>query len=256
MVQEKKPRSTELFTGRADNYSQYRPTYPKELISSFETKIGTTPMDIIADIGSGTGILSKLFIENGNTVYGVEPNDEMRAVSAELLRAFPNFHAVKGTGEQTNLADGGVDLIVCGQSFHWFDANLAKAEFRRILKNEGYVALIWNNRTSSERGFNADYEEICRKFSQNYHSSGSTVMKKEILDSFFGSSFEIFSIGNHQELTMDGILGRYMSASYSIERKDPNYRNLLEEMETSFNKHQENGKVKLQYETKVYLGRV
>src|SRR5438552_226529 len=124
--------STTRFSNRVEQYVKYRPSYPKEIIPFLENTIDLNPSFVIADIGSGTGISSKIFLANGNTVYAVEPNNEMRNKAEELLWQYDSFISINGTAEQTTLADTSADMIVAGQAFHWFDAVKAKIEFRRI----------------------------------------------------------------------------------------------------------------------------
>lgn len=248
--------SRELFSGKSSSYSRFRPGYPRSLITRLEDMIGMNPLTVVADIGSGTGILSRLFIENGNIVYGVEPNDEMRQLSATSLRAFPEFHAVSGTGEKTGLPGHSIDLVVCGQAFHWLNPDAAREEFRRILVEDGKVALMWNDRVQDENSFNSEYEVICKKYSPKYHSSGSTVMSTDVFGKFFKGSYATLELDNYQELSMEGVLGRYLSASYSIGSGHPDYENLVSSLELAFKKYQNNEKVRLKYTTRVFLGSV
>ena len=138
--------STERFTTRAENYAKYRPTYPPEVIELMRSECGLTADAVVADVGSGTGILSELLLKNGNKVIGVEPNEAMRTAGAELLRTYPKFTSVAGSAEATTLPSASVDLITAGQAFHWFDASAARKEFARVLKPKGFVVLIWNDR--------------------------------------------------------------------------------------------------------------
>ncbi len=254
MVSNGRPNAEDIFKGRSSDYSQYRPSYPPDIIPLLEKEIGFSPASVVADVGAGTGILSRLFIENGNTVFGVEPNDEMRGVAKTGLRAFPNFHALKGTGEETNLQQDSIDLVVCGQSFHWLDPVRAKVEFRRILKEPGNVALFWNDRVDVQGGFNPEYEKIIMEYSPKYHSSGSTVLDDGLFEDFFSGTCRVFTLDNFQELNLEGIMGRYQSASYSISQDDKNYQKLVNSFEEAFKEHQENGFVKLLYKTKAFIG--
>src|SRR5689334_15561560 len=127
------------FSNRVDNYSKYRPTYPSAVLDLLAAECGLTSNALIADIGSGTGLLAELFLTNGNRVVGVEPNREMRAAGERLLANAPGFTSVDGTAEATTLAAGSVDFVTAGQAFHWFDRALARVEFARILKPEGWV---------------------------------------------------------------------------------------------------------------------
>ncbi len=113
--------TVERFSNRVENYVKYRPGYPREVLDLFRDEMNLTENSVIADIGSGTGISAKLFLENGNEVFGVEPNAAMRGAAEEFLREFPKFKSVDGTAENTNLPDNSVDLVVAAQAFHWFD---------------------------------------------------------------------------------------------------------------------------------------
>ena len=246
----------DLFRGRSEYYNRSRPGYPPSLINLLRDRISFSPSWNVADIGSGTGILSKLFLSNGNTVFGVEPNEEMRAVSVSFLGEYHDFHPVSGAGEQTGLEDNSVDLISCGQSFHWFDTNKAAREFKRILKPEGYVVLVWNDRLPGDKGINAEYEKICASYSPKYHSSGSTVLNKEGFGAFFSRGYEEHALGNFQNLDLDGLKGRYLSASYAISHENERYSELMNSLEEAFRANETDGYVRIEYETRVFLGQI
>ena len=122
---------TKRFSDRVENYVKYRPGYPPALLDCLRQVCGLTPAAVIADVGSGTGILSELFLKNGTPVFAVEPNDDMRQAAELRLGHYPNFASVAGTAETTMLSDRSVDLVTAGQAFHWFDVSQAKAEFAR-----------------------------------------------------------------------------------------------------------------------------
>ncbi len=134
--------STTRFSNRVDNYVKYRPHYPAAVIDYLKKEKVLKDNYVIADIGSGTGISSELFLKNGNTVYGIEPNKEMREGGEKYLSGFKNFISINGTAEDTTLKENSIDVITAGQAFHWFDMVKAKKEFKRILKTNGYVVLI------------------------------------------------------------------------------------------------------------------
>jgi SAM-dependent methyltransferase len=129
---------TERFSGRAEGYAKYRPGYPGEVLGLLEERCGFDRVWIVADVGSGTGNLARLFLENGNAVYGVEPNEEMRGAGERALASYERFVSLAGTAEATTLPDGSVDLVSAGQAFHWFDRERTREEFRRILKPGGW----------------------------------------------------------------------------------------------------------------------
>ena len=177
---------TARFSDRVENYVKFRPGYPAELVTTLQSVVGLNPDSIVADIGSGTGILSELFLKNGNPVLGVEPNLEMREAAESLLAPYPRFMSIGSTAEATGLAPGSVDLIVAGQAFHWFDQTSTKAEFQRILRPEGgWVALIWNERQTDASPFLAAYEALLKTHGTDYEEVNHTRINAEMLSAFF-----------------------------------------------------------------------
>ncbi|MFX1268184.1 MAG: class I SAM-dependent methyltransferase, partial [Promethearchaeota archaeon] len=156
------------FSSRVENYIKFRPNYPSEIIKFLKEKKILIKDSIIADIGSGTGILSEIFLKNGNVVYGIEPNADMRNAAEKLLENYSDFITVDGSAESTNLKGKSIDIITVGQAFHWFDIKQTQKEFRRILKEGGYVILIWNNRKKSDSGFSTEYEKFITKYGKDY----------------------------------------------------------------------------------------
>src|ERR1051326_2513544 len=138
--------STERFSSRVEAYVRHRPSYPKEVISVLHAECGLTPQMSIADVASGTGILTRLLLENGNRVFGVEPNEKMRQAGEEYLAEFPNFVSVAGTGEATSLPGHCVQMITCAQAAHWLKRNVALREFQRILERSRFVVVVFNER--------------------------------------------------------------------------------------------------------------
>src|SRR4051812_45896686 len=123
------PKSTQRFSSRVENYTRYRPRYPAEILAPLRTRCRLTPASVVADLGSGTGFLSELFVANGNRVFGIEPNSQMREAGERLVRSHPKFPNVAGTAESTSLPDASVDFIVAGQAFHWFNREACRKEF-------------------------------------------------------------------------------------------------------------------------------
>ena len=243
-----------IFNGTADFYFRYRPTYPEELMDTITKETGLNPKWVVADIGSGTGILSTLFIEHGNQVKCVEPNDEMRQKSLEILSTRGKVEFIKGTGENTNLPDSSVDLVTCGQSFHWLDRRLAKKEFTRILRGRKWVALVWNDRVNEPGTFTGEYESVVRRYSEEYHSTGSTALNSKDIASFFNGTYREFQLRNVQKLTLESVIGRYRSASYAIKPSNPRYENMVGDFSDVFKKYESNERVDMVYVTKLYLG--
>ena len=154
---------TKRFSNRVENYIKFRPGYPGAIIDLSREECGLNRQSIIADIGSGTGILSELFLKNGNRVFGIEPNAPMRGAGEKILERYSNFTSINGAAEATTLSDNTVDFVVAGQAFHWFDQRCARAEFSRILKPSGWVILLWNERRIDSTPFLRAYEQMLLK---------------------------------------------------------------------------------------------
>src|SRR5690349_12791287 len=136
--------ATLRFSSRVDNYVLFRPGYPFEVLELLKQECGLTSDSVIADIAFGTGIFTRMLLENGNRVYGVEPNADMRRAGERFLKNYSNFTSIAGTAEATSLPDHRVNIITAAQAAHWFDPEKARREFIRILKPKGWLVLIWN----------------------------------------------------------------------------------------------------------------
>jgi SAM-dependent methyltransferase len=246
---------TERFTDTVQDYIKYRPSYPIEVLKLLIDECGLTNKHIIADIGSGTGFLSKLFLDHGNTVYGVEPNASMRLAAEEYLAAYPHFHSINSTAEATSLLDESIDFITAGTAFHWFDAEKAKHEFKRVLKPSGWVVLVWNVRNIQQSSLLRDYETLLLTYCEDYPHSRAQEFEKAVGESFF-SPYEMktCSFVNRQQFNWEGFKGRLLSASYSLRPGDRQYEAMLHELRQIFDRHQQNDQIDFLYETKVYYG--
>ncbi len=249
---------TERFSGRVENYIKYRPAYPPEIINLLAEECGLTRASIIADVGSGTGILSELFLREGNTVYGVEPNREMREAGEALLAGYPRFTSIDGSAEATGLPDASVDLVVAGQAFHWFDVARSRVEIGRTLRDPRRVAFIWNERRTSGTAFLAAYEGLLRGLGTDYaevrHGSG----QGEALAAFFGGAdrYEMASFPYAQRLDREGLRGRVLSSSYVPAAGRPGHQKLVADLDRVFDATSEGGRVSFDYDTSVYFGRL
>ena len=175
----------ERFSNRVANYVKYRPHYPRQVLDYLRQEIGLTPETLIADIGCGTGISSVLFLKNGNVVFGVEPNEAMRAAAVEYLNEFPNFKPVTATAENTTLDEHSVDVVLAGQAFHWFDLDKTKKEFKRILKPGGHIVLMWNERQLDTTPFLVEYEQLLLKYGRDYEVVRHDKFDEKVLDHYF-----------------------------------------------------------------------
>ncbi len=251
-------RPTERFSGRVERYIAFRPSYPKELLLFMKDELGLAESHSIADVGSGTGLLSKLFLDNGNIVYGVEPNAEMRAAAEAWLEDEPGFRSISGRAEEMPpLKDHEVDYIVAGQAFHWFDAAAARGEFGRILKPGGWVVLVWNRRRIKGTPFAAAYEDFVLRWGTDYEEVRSRYGAAGPLDELFGESgYDVRTFANRQELDYAGLEGRVLSASYIPGPTDPNYSTMLEDLRGLFDTNARDGKVVMELDTEAFFGQL
>jgi SAM-dependent methyltransferase len=247
--------STTRFSSRVDDYIKYRPHYPAEIIDLLADKCGLTPESVIADIGSGTGILTKLFLENGNPVVGVEPNREMREGGESYLAEFARFTSVEGTSEATRLPPQSMDFILAAQAFHWFDQTKTRAEFQRILKPNGWVVLIWNDRRTDSTPFLRDYEALLQEFGNDYKEiEHKNVRDENVFIAFFGAPPAAASFDNAQRVDFEGLIGRLNSASYMPGRGDARHAAMVAHAREIFTDHAVNGRVAFEYDTRVFYG--
>jgi SAM-dependent methyltransferase len=247
--------ATKRFADRVSDYVKYRPNYPRVVIETLAREHGLTPAHIIADIGSETGLLSELFLENGNRVFGVELNAEMRKAGEDLLKGWPKFRSLDATAEATTLDVSSVHWVTAGQAFHWFDPVKAKAEFKRILKPGGQVALVWNERRADTSDFLREYEAMLCEFGTDYgevkHRDGAQHLR---LEKFFGPGMSVHSFENYQDFDFDGVRGRLLSSSYAPRPGHKNHEPMLTELLRTFDKHAKQGHVRLEYDTRLYVG--
>lgn len=248
--------ATHRFSNRVENYIRYRPRYPESVIDLLRTECALTSDAVIADIGSGTGILSELFLCNGNLVYGAEPNREMREAGERLLSNYPDFRSVDGTAEATTLEAGRIDFVVVGQAFHWFDLEKTRLEFARILKPGGWVVLVWNMRAGAASPFGRDYEALLHTYATGYAQVNHKRIDDTAIEAFFGGDIQFRAFENRQYFDFDGLKGRLLSSSYSPEPGDPQYAATIATLEQLFDAHQSHGRIAFDYATNVYFGRL
>ena len=244
--------SVERFSNRVQNYVKYRPDYPPEMLEFFKSEFGLTRDSIIADVGSGTGLSSKPFLENGNAVFGVEPNAAMREAAELFLEDFDHFQSIEGTSGATNLPDDFVDFVIAAQAFHWFEPGSTRNEFKRILKPGGYVCLIWNERQLDTNEFLREYEQLLLTYANDYQKVRHENVTEAVLESFFLQPFERATFQNHQILDFDGLKGRLLSSSYMPNEADPKFEPMIKDLTSVFAKHERGGKITILYDTNVF----
>jgi SAM-dependent methyltransferase len=243
------------FSNRVADYVRYRPSYPAGVLTFLSENCGLLRHHVVADIGSGTGLLSKLFVRNGNHVYGVEPNAEMQEAGDEFLRVYPNFAGITGSAEATTLADRSIDFVTTGQAFHWFDPIASRKEFSRILKPGGWVVVVCNERLTDSTPFLRDYEALLRRFGTDYAHVSDSYPLPEDMQSFFGArGFLSHELPNAQEFDLDGLSGRLRSSSYAPAANHPDFPQMMNELKHIFAAYQHNGIVRFDYRTRIYAG--
>jgi len=248
------PDTTARFSGRVADYVRARPGYPPELAVRLATACGWHDAVTIADVGSGTGLLAKVFLDAGHRVIGVEPNGEMRAAGDTLLGTHGRFSSVGGRAEATGLAAASVDLVSAGQAFHWFDRQLARAEFIRILRPGGHVALVWNDRrldaTPLLQGYEALLVAHCPEYLRLVHRN----VDEAVLAEFFAPAVPVsFVFDNRQEFDWEGLVARHLSSSF-VPREDRTGH--MSALRALWDQHQRHGRVAFEYDVRVTVGRL
>jgi SAM-dependent methyltransferase len=246
--------STQRFSSRVDTYVRFRPSYPKQIVETLEKHCGFTDHSVVADIASGTGIFTKLLLEHGNRVYGVEPNAEMRRAGEEFLAAYPNFTSVTGTAEATTLSSYSVDFVTAAQSGHWFDRQKSRQEFARILKPEGWAVLVWNERKTDSTPFLRDYEDLLLRYGTDYNEVRH---EHTVVGEFFDPlPFQERTFDLQQVFDYAGVEGRLLSSSYAPGPGHPNHAPMLRELRGIFDRHQQGGKISIEYTTRMFYGKL
>ena len=248
--------STTRFSNRVENYERYRPGYPQGVLDILRKETGFTATAVVADIGSGTGISADLFLQNGNLVFGVEPNAEMRRAAEVRFQLDAKFRSVAATAEATTLGGGSIDYVVAGQAFHWFDVERARQEFARNPAPAGWVVLIWNARRTDSGAVLCEYEALLNRYGTDYATVRHENTDEQTLRRFYGGAFAIRTLANEQRFDFEGLRGRLLSSSYAPTEEHPNYQPMLAELERAFRDHAEQDQVCFEYDTQIYFGHV
>lgn len=245
---------TARFSDRVENYVRFRPGYPPEVLDLLRTECGLQPSRIVADIASGTGLFTRLLLENGNSVFAVEPNTEMREAGVHQLENYHRLVSVAGTAEDTTLRSASVDLVTAAQAAHWFDLPRTRAEFVRILKPGGWSVLIWNERETASTPFLRDYEELLLTYAIDYNEIRHE-RTTEIIPEFFAPApcqHRVFPM--RQQFDYQGLAGRLWSSSYAPLEGHPSYTPMMKELERIYRLHAKNDTVAFEYKTRVFYG--
>src|SRR5438552_4864758 len=248
--------ATSRFSDRVENYVRYRPGYPPEVLQTLASKCGLEPNHVVADIATGTGIWSRMLLEHGNCVFGVEPNAEMRGAGERLLARFPKFISSAGTAEATTLADQRVDFVTAAQAAHWFDRKRAREEFLRILRPGGWLVLLWNQRCTDSTPFLRAYEQLLLRYGTDYQDVRHENTSRAVNEFFDPAPFRERTFDMRQEFEYEGLEGRLLSSSYVPGPQHPKHAPMLGELRRMFDAYAVVGRVAFEYETHMFFGRL
>src|ERR1700674_374680 len=247
---------TARFSDRVENYVRYRPGYPREVLDLLRAECGLRPSHVVADIASGTGAFTRLLLENGNSVFAVEPNAAMREMGIQQLESlgFNRPVSVAGTAEETTLRSASADFVTAAQAAHWFDLPRARAEFVRILRPDGWCVLIWNERETTTTPFLRDYEKLLLTYGTDYKEVRHERTTAAIHEFFAPARFEerVFSLT--QDLDDAAVKGRLLSSSYVPLEGDPSYAPMMQELQRIFRAHARDNTVDFEYKTRIFYG--
>jgi Methyltransferase domain len=205
----------------------------------------------------GDGLLAEVFLARRFKVVAVEPNEEMRVACESLVAQYPRLRCVGGSAEATGLPSHSFDLITVGQALHWFDLSHARAEFSRILRQDGWCGVIYNERRLNGDGFHDGYERLLRDFGIDYEIVRRQHLTRERMQGFFAPcEMRRAVFPNAQALTLEALEGRIVSSSYMPKEGHARYDAMRGAIARLFETYQAGGRVRLDYECAVYYGRL
>jgi SAM-dependent methyltransferase len=250
-------KSTERFSTRVEAYREHRPRYPREILDVLRRDCGLTSQTVVADVAAGTGLLAEVFLENGNRVVAVEPNAAMRAVCEELRCRFPRLLCFDGTAEATGLPENSMDMITVAQAMHWFKLDAARAEFARVLRPGGRCVVVYNHRRMRGDAFHEGYERILVEFGKDYRMvQGSHLAEERLAEFFAPSEMKRATLPNPRDLTLEGLRGLVLSASYMPQEGDAKYPAMMDAVDALFAGHARAGVKRMEYECAVCFGQI
>ena len=247
---------TARFSDRVENYTRYRPGYPAEVLEILQNQCGLMRGHVVADVASGTGLFTRLLLENGNRVFAVEPNAEMREAGERMLEGYRDLVSINGTAEATGLPSASVDFVTAAQAAHWFDKRRARTEFVRILKPGGWCVLIWHERRTDATEFLRDYEQLLLGYGTDYKDVRHEHTTETIHEFYAVATFRESVVEYRQQFDFDGVVGRLLSSSYAPLEGHPNYEPMMRELERIFRAHARGGKIEFEYTTRVFYGKL
>ena len=247
---------TGRFTGLAQGYAKYRPSYPPQAIDCLIQECVLVPGLTVVDVGCGTGISTRLLAGRNLRVIGIDPNDDMLSTARDTTRSETagTIEYRHGNAEATGLPAGIAKAVTAFQAFHWFKGEEALAEFHRVLASDGSVALMWNDRDDGDP-LTAAYHGILTSTREGEAIANSWRESSEVL--FHSRWFEAprsFTFASDQVLDEDGLVGRAMSASYAPREPAPRAQ-MTKELQQLFRRHQTDGVVRMLYRVSLFVAR-
>lgn len=251
-----RPDSTERFSSRVADYVRYRPDYPPALLDWLHHDIGVPTETLVADIGAGTGISTRLFLAAGHPVIAVEPNAAMRTAAEQWLAPdYLRLKLVEGTAEATTLAQDSVGLVAAAQAFHWFDTTTVRREWARILHPGGMALVFWNSRLLDASPFLVGYEQLLLEFGTDYTEVAERYQDDDTMRAWYGEGLRgIARLPNVQRMDFDGLRGRLLSSSYAPQAGHPRHAPMLLALRQLFDAHAQDGHIAFEYQTRAFIG--
>ncbi len=248
--------SKELFSGRAAAYAKGRPAYPQRLVDDLYRSAGFSADSIIADVGAGTGLFSRLLLDRGSRVICVEPNPDMLRTARAALSGYSNVRFTDGDAACTKIEPASVDFITAAQSFHWFDPDLFRVESKRILLPNGRAILLWNTR-KAEYEVNAACSRLFARYCPHFRGFSNGIQTDDQrIKRYFGGPYETAEYENPLVYSLDQFISRSLSSSYSLRMGEPDFEVYLQALEKLFEAYAQNGLLTIPNFTIVYRGAV
>jgi len=181
----------------------------------------------------------------------------MRQAAEEELGSTAGFRSVDGASEKTGVVSGSTDLVTAAQAFHWFDVAKTRKECLRVLKRNGWVAFLFNDRLVDGSPFLVAYEALLQRYATDYKLVNHANLKDETFVQFFGSdTYKVLSFPNVQEFDYRGLEGHLLSSSYAPSKGHHDHEPMLSELRQLFERNEVEGVVHFEYQTLVYMGRL